>query len=320
MKSVNLLIILLGCFLFGAIGSPVSTDGHIHDKRGLEVTNGDEIILVNTHTGAKKDIAAISESDQTWIEKHTTKMKSRNIPFLSAIHAYYNYDPLGKGNKPIAKAEVHFWPPKDENKQQQEIMKTKLDAAKIEWKKTDAYKNLKQYLDELSKDVEVSKIIGLGCGSLDGLNPFSEASQTRNRGRSYIQLAAVLTMQEDLKSGPEVILQDPTYGDNEIDFMTKSGSSGGVQVTNDPDAFDAIDEKTIFFNIGGYEGFWYRIENGPTPVAIITDSLDTTIGNRPMLKPQSDLLEKYTDPQEVAPAGTEGLGRHPTKFWTRACN
>ena len=72
-----------------------------------------------------------------------------------------------------------------------------------------------------------------------------------------------------------MILQDPAYGDNEIDFIVNSGPLGGVQITNDPEGFSLIDEKTIFFNIGGYSAFWYRIQNGPPPAAIITDILET---------------------------------------------
>lgn len=101
----------------------------------------------------------------------------------------------------------------------------------------------------------------------------------------------------------------------ESEFLRKSGS---VRVTSDPDGFDAIDDKTIVFNIGGYEAFWYRIDKGPTPVAIITESLDSIIGGKEMLKPQADLLSKYSA-EEVAAAGVDGLGHGPTKFWTR-CN
>lgn len=84
---------------------------------------------------------------------------------------------------------------------------------------------------------------------------------------------------------------------------------------NDPDGFNAIDDKTIVFSIGGVESFWYPIDKGPTPVAIISDFLDETLG-RPMLKPQSDLLSKYYS-EEVAAAGFDGLGKTPTKFWRR---
>ena len=100
--------------------------------------------------------------------------------------------------------------------------------------------------------------------------------------------------------------------------MTKCGPPGGVQVTNDPDAFNLIDEKTIFFSIGGYSAFWYRVQNGPPPAAIITDHLEIQSGVGPMMKPQEDLLKKYTT-QEIAPKGTEGLSvKWATKFWT-AC-
>lgn len=81
------------------------------------------------------------------------------------------------------------------------MMKAKLDDAKKEWKKTDSYKRLKESLDELSDDVTVSKIFGLGCGSLIEINPWSEEAETEQRERSYIQTAILPTMQEDLMSG-----------------------------------------------------------------------------------------------------------------------
>ncbi|KAJ5885513.1 hypothetical protein N7495_010023 [Penicillium taxi] len=315
MKSLQSLVILW-CILLGAIGSPVSINNHINGKRGLEV-KGNEIILVNTNTGATKKIATVSEDNQKWITKHTEKMKKRNIPFISAVTAYYDYMPLGDGNKPETIAEIHFWPPKADDKKQQEIMKKKLDAAKVAFKKTDAYKNLKKYIEELMKTTGVTKIVGLGCGSLNDFNPFSEKIQEEHHARSYIQLAVLLTMQEEINSGPEVILQDPTYGENEINFMTKYSSNGGIKVLNDPDAFDTIDRKTIFFNIGGYDGFWYRVNEGPTPVAIISGALNVPV--ECMMKPQAELIAKYTKPQQVAPVGTEGLSiQEPTIFWTRA--
>lgn len=103
-----------------------------------------------------------------------------------SIHAYYVYYPLAEGKEPIVKAEIKFWPPKAEEKQQQEVMKTKLDAAKTKWKKSDTYKNFKRSLDKLSEDITVSKIFGLGCGSLNSLNPFSEKAQMANREIAYI--------------------------------------------------------------------------------------------------------------------------------------
>lgn len=87
-------------------------------------------------------------------------------------------------------------------------MKTKLDAAKEKWKKTETYKNFKEALDELSQDEAISQIFGLGCGSLNAINPFSDAAQTRNQERSYIQTAIVLTMQEDLKSGKAICFSE----------------------------------------------------------------------------------------------------------------
>ncbi|KAJ5083847.1 hypothetical protein NUU61_008426 [Penicillium alfredii] len=320
MKSLPYLLALFGCILLGVIGSPISTDANILTKRGLEVTDGKKIVLV-TKTGSKKDIEAVSDHDKEWIDKYKEKIKGRNLPYTPEYQAYYDYYPLGQGKEPTTAAQVRFYPPKNQDKQQQAVMKTKLDAAKTEWKKTDTYRKFKEALDELSTEVAVSKILGLGCGSLNAINPFSEAAETRNRERSYIQTAIMLTIQEDLKSGPTLILQDPTYGEAESGFLANSASKGNVQVMNDPDGFDAIDDKTIVFNIGGYEAFWYRIDKGPTPVAIITETLDTTIGDKAMLKPQSDLLNKYdSDPKEVAEKDVVGLGRKPTKFWTRACN
>lgn len=116
-------------------------------------------------------------------------------------HAYYDYYPLGEGKEPTTKAKVGFYPPKNQDEQQQGIMKTRLDATKTEWKKTDTYKKFKKSLDELSEDVTVSKILGLGYRSLNAINAFSEAAKTRNQERSYIQTAIILTIQEDLKSG-----------------------------------------------------------------------------------------------------------------------
>lgn len=124
-----------------------------------------------------------------------------NMGCPNRYHAYYDYSPLGEGKEPIPNAEVDFYPPKNEDEQQQATMKAKLDAAKSDWKKTDTYKKFKESLDELSGEVAVSKILGLACGSLNAINAFSEAAETRNRERSFIQTAIVLTMQEDLKSG-----------------------------------------------------------------------------------------------------------------------
>ena len=98
-------------------------------------------------------------------------------------------------------AGIYFWPPKDEDQDQQRIMKTKLDAAKAEWKKTAGYENLKTFLTALSENVEVSKIVGLGLGSLNYLHPFSEEAQYRKSALSYTQLAIVLVMQEELQNG-----------------------------------------------------------------------------------------------------------------------
>lgn len=98
-------------------------------------------------------------------------------------------------------AGIYFWPPKDEDEDQQRIMKTKLDAVKVEWKKTAGYENLRTFLRALSENVEVSKIVGLGVGSLNYLNPFSEEAQYLNSARSYTQLAILLVMQEELQHG-----------------------------------------------------------------------------------------------------------------------
>lgn len=98
--------------------------------------------------------------------------------------------------------------------------------------------------------------------------------------------------------------------------MTSSCSSRVVQVKDDPDGFKLIDNKTILFTIACWPAFWYRVENAPPPVAIITDYLDTTVLGKPMLKPQTDLLKRYKY-QEIAPKGTKGLGVNAaTKFWT----
>ncbi|KAJ5178847.1 hypothetical protein N7492_002057 [Penicillium capsulatum] len=268
-----------------------------------------------------RGIAAISDNDKKWIGKYEEKIKDRNLLYTTEYHIYYDHYPLGEGKWSTTKAGVGFYPPKNQDEEQQGIMKRNLDAEKAEWKKTDTYKKFKESLDKLSEEVAVSKILGLGCGSLNAINPFSEEAETRKRKRSYIQTAIILTMQEDLKSGPTLILQDPIYGETESSFLTNTALKGNIQVMNDPDGFDAIDDKTIVFNIGGYEAFWYRINKGPTPVAIITESLDTTIGDKDMLKGQSDLLSKYgSNPEEVAEKDVAGLGRKPTKFWTRTCN
>lgn len=81
MKSLAYLLPLLGCIPLGAIGSPISTDVSILTKRGLEVTDGKEIVLVNTKTGSKKDIAAVSDNDKNSIDKHEEKVKGRNLPY-----------------------------------------------------------------------------------------------------------------------------------------------------------------------------------------------------------------------------------------------
>ncbi|KAJ5309314.1 uncharacterized protein N7443_001775 [Penicillium atrosanguineum] len=262
------------------------------------------------------ELPKISEKDRQGIEVRTEMMKRRNVPFTSTISVYYDYGPLGEGKMPTTTATINFWPPKEEDSQQQRNMETKLDAAKAEWKSTAGYKNLRTLLAELSENVEVSKIVGLGLGSLNSLSFASEEIQYRNSARSYTQLAIVLVMQEELKYKPKLILQDPAYGDNDIDFVTKSGPPGGVQVTNDPDGFNLIDDKTIFFNIGGYSEFWYRVQNGLLPTVIITDHLEIRVGDKPMLKPQEDLLKKYKA-REIAPKGAKGLGvNRATKFWT----
>ncbi|KAJ5150360.1 zinc knuckle domain protein [Penicillium capsulatum] len=235
-----------------------------------------------------------------WTTKYEEKIKDRDLLYTTEYHVYYDHYPLGEGKESTTKVGVGFYPPKNQDEEQQEIMKRNLDAAKAEWKKTDTYKKFKESLDKLSEEVAVSKILGLGCGSLNAINPFSKEAETRNRKRSYIQTAIILTMQEDLKSGPTLILQDPIYGETESSFLTNTALKGITQVMNDPDGFDAIDNKTIIFNIGGYEAFWHCIDKGPTPAAIITESLDTTIGDKDMLKGQSDLLSKYGGyPREV---------------------
>lgn len=123
----------------------------------------------------------------------------------------------------------------------------------------------------------------------------------------------------DIIAGTKLFLQDPAYGDNEINFVTRAGPPGPVDVTNDPNAFNLIDEETILFSIGNHSSFWYPIEKGPMPTAIITDHLETCEKGGPILKPQENLLKKYKA-QEIAPKGTEGLGVHcATKFWT-SCN
>lgn len=83
MRSLTYLLALLGCIFLGVIGSPISTDVRILTKRGLEVTDGKEIVLVNSQTGSKKDVAAVSDDDKSVIAKREEKIKGRNLPYIS---------------------------------------------------------------------------------------------------------------------------------------------------------------------------------------------------------------------------------------------
>lgn len=63
-KSLAYLLALLRYISLSTIGSPISTDISILTKRGLEVTNRKEIMLVNSKTGSNKDIAAVSDNNK----------------------------------------------------------------------------------------------------------------------------------------------------------------------------------------------------------------------------------------------------------------
>lgn len=79
--------------------------------------------------------------------------------------------------------------------------------------------------------------------------------------------------------------------------MRKAALKGSVQVMSDPDGFNAIDDRIIVFTVGPFAYFWFRINKGPTPIAIISDSLNSRYEDLPLMKAHSDLLSKYgSDP------------------------
>jgi len=64
-----------------------------------------------------------------------------------------------------------FWPPQSSADTIPEL-KTSLDAATKKWRSTDSYKYLLGTLTSLNSDTEISRIVAIGLGSLQGFSPF----------------------------------------------------------------------------------------------------------------------------------------------------
>ncbi|KAF7911502.1 uncharacterized protein EAE98_011972 [Botrytis deweyae] len=119
---------------------------------------------------------------------------------------------------------------------------------------------LRDFLDSMKKGkVKPSNVACLGLGS------FERCGENK---RSFGQLAALMKIMELLEIPPTArkVMQDPDFSPGDKRFLTRCG----FEVVDDPQGFEAVNEETLVFEVGGYNCMNQRIMDRPWPAAFIT--------------------------------------------------
>ncbi|TGO31510.1 hypothetical protein BHYA_0616g00020 [Botrytis hyacinthi] len=129
---------------------------------------------------------------------------------------------------------------------------------------------LRDFLDSMKKGkVEPKNVACLGLGSFE---------RCGERKASFGQLAVLMKIMELLEIPPTArkVMQDPDFSPGDRRFLTRCG----FEVVDDPQGFEAVNEETLVFQVGGYNCMNQRIMDRPWPAAFITMGGGLILENR----------------------------------------
>ncbi|KAF7910442.1 hypothetical protein EAE99_011216 [Botrytis elliptica] len=188
---------------------------------------------------------------------------------------------------------------------------------------------LRDFLDSMKKGkVKPRNVACLGLGS------FERCGENK---RSFGQLAALMKIMELLEIPPTArkVMQDPDFSPGDKRFLTRCG----FEVVDDPQGFEAVNEETLVFEVGGYNCMNQRIMDRPWPAAFITMGGGFILENRSKIvqgirnwyrgerRPPMDdwwdgkkkfvAIQKTYDYKEIPAISSIGTGMRDTKLYWR---
>ncbi|KAF7886111.1 hypothetical protein EAF00_010214 [Botryotinia globosa] len=189
-------------------------------------------------------------------------------------------------------------------------------------------KMLRDFLDSMKEGkVKPKNVACLGLGSFE---------RCGERKASFEQLAVLMKIMELLEIPPTArkVMQDPDFSPGDKRFLTRLG----FEVVDDPQGFEAVNEETLVFQVGGYNFMNQRIMDRPWPAVFITmgfilenrSKIVQGIRNwyrgegRPPMDNWWDGKKKFVaiqntyDYKEIPPISSIGTGMRFTKlFWRK---
>ncbi|THV50334.1 hypothetical protein BGAL_0155g00210 [Botrytis galanthina] len=189
-------------------------------------------------------------------------------------------------------------------------------------------KMLRDFLDSMKEGkVKPKNVACLGLGSFE---------RCGERKASFGQLAVLMKIMEllEIPTTARKVMQDPDFSPGDKRFLTRCG----FEVVDDPQGFEAVNEETLVFQVGGYNCMNKRIMDRPWPAVFIKMGL--ILENRSKIvqgvrnwyrgegRPPMDnwwdgkkkfvAIQKTYDYKEIPTISSIGTGIRDTKlFWKK---
>ncbi|TEY36329.1 hypothetical protein BOTCAL_0558g00070 [Botryotinia calthae] len=95
---------------------------------------------------------------------------------------------------------------------------------------------------------------------------------------SFEQLAVLMKFMEllEIPSTARKVIQDPNFSPGDKRFLARLG----FEAVNDPEGFEAINEESFVFQVGGYNFINQRMMDGPWPTVLIGGNHSMILENR----------------------------------------
>ncbi|OTA99617.1 hypothetical protein M426DRAFT_16292 [Hypoxylon sp. CI-4A] len=169
-----------------------------------------------------------------------------------------------------------------------------------QWKPSVCCHQLKEIITSQHHSPTVTRAICLGLGSFD-----PEDGSWKGKRRAHVQLAAFLTMVEQLQHGDQqpirCIFQDPAFNSVDKDFIRGLGH----EVVDSPEGFDLVDPSTLIFGVHLYKDTYSRAiaQHIPavfvgTPREVWEECHDFDLLDWAMLKKLDERCDKVKFPQD----------------------
>ncbi|KAM0146742.1 hypothetical protein ACHAPG_010966 [Botrytis cinerea] len=151
---------------------------------------------------------------------------------------------------------------------------------------------LKDLLEKMKKiKVKPTNVV---CFALGSFERCGEATA------SFEQLAVLMKFMEllEIPSTARKVMQDPDFSPGDKRFLARLG----FEVVNDPEGFEAVNEESFVFQVGGYNCINQRMMDGPWPAIFIGGS-------------SAMILENWSKILQGIRNWRRGEGRPPMNDW-----